>query len=187
MRRSREDTARTREAIVESASRLFRARGVDAVSVADVMGSLGLTVGGFYKHFESKEALAAEAIDQAAVESTGSMEGVELAVLLDQYLSEGHRADIEHGCPIAALCSEITHQGAAPRAAFNGAIEGLLDAVGRAVKRGSKKARAEILFSASVLVGALVLARATTDDALAGAILASAREGLRERHGLDRR
>ena len=65
MRRSREDTAETRRRILEVASRLFRSRGIASVSVADVMGELGLTVGGFYRHFASKDALVAEAIEAA--------------------------------------------------------------------------------------------------------------------------
>src|SRR5581483_9300711 len=69
MRRSREEAALTRRRIVEAASRLYRARGIDAVSVADVMGSLGLTVGGFYRHFDSKEALVIEAIAFASDQS----------------------------------------------------------------------------------------------------------------------
>src|SRR6266496_2153201 len=70
VRRSREDTAATRAKIVAVAARMFRARGIDATSIADVMSALGLTVGGFYRHFDSKEALVAEAIDAASRETT---------------------------------------------------------------------------------------------------------------------
>src|SRR5213075_2094460 len=89
VRRSREETAATRARIVAVAARMFRARGIDATSIADVMSALGLTIGGFYRHFESKEALVAEAIDAASRETTG--ESVELVALLDRYLSDGHR------------------------------------------------------------------------------------------------
>ena len=97
MRRSREEAAATRARIVAVAARLFRARGIDATSVADVMSALGLTVGGFYRHFDSKEALVAEAIDAASRETidrhltkSAAREGgeeVELLSLLDRYLS----------------------------------------------------------------------------------------------------
>src|ERR1051326_5692862 len=117
MRRSREDAAETRRSIVETASRLFRARGIAPVSVADIMGALGLTVGGFYRHFESKEALVAEAIeaaaDDAALRYAKTREGAtgpELAAALDAYLSRGHRDHPERGCPVAALCSEVAHE-----------------------------------------------------------------------------
>ena len=69
MRHSREETARTRTAAVQAASRLFRERGIDAASVNDVMAELGMTGGGFYRHFESKEALAAEACAEAFAKS----------------------------------------------------------------------------------------------------------------------
>src|SRR5216110_1348387 len=110
MRRSQEDAAKTRARIVEEASTLFRARGIDATSVADVMSALGLTVGGFYRHFDSKEALVTEAIDAASRETTerqlatsgpraGGQE-VELLSLLDRYLSHGHRQHAGQGCPV---------------------------------------------------------------------------------------
>src|SRR3954468_22548362 len=108
MRRSREEAAATRARIVAVAARLFRARGIDATSVADVMSALGLTVGGFYRHFDSKEALVTEAIDAASRETTdrhlaksGPPEGrqrVELLSLLDHYLSHAHRQHAGQGC-----------------------------------------------------------------------------------------
>src|SRR5439155_6664982 len=115
MRRSREDTAETRKKIVTAASRLFRAHGIAAVSVADIMGSLGLTVGGFYRHFASKESLVAEAIEAASLETTGRHDAAardadvarRATVLLEGYLSNAHRAHPDHGCPVAALGSEV--------------------------------------------------------------------------------
>ena len=109
MRRSKEDAAQTRQDIVEAASRLFRKRGIGSVSVADVMGELGLTVGGFYRHFDSKDALAAEAIAFASESTTrGAREAVDV---INAYVSLEHVKHPEAGCPVAALCSEI-----APRA-----------------------------------------------------------------------
>src|SRR6478752_9519171 len=92
MRRSQEDTAETRARIIAAASQLLRARGIDATSVADVMSALGLTVGGFYRHFDSKEALVTEAIDAASRETTDRHLAKSAALsLLDRYLSHGHR------------------------------------------------------------------------------------------------
>jgi TetR/AcrR family transcriptional repressor of nem operon len=175
MRRSQEETAKTRVRIVAAAAEMFRARGIEATSVADVMSAVGLTVGGFYRHFASKEALVTEAIEHASHEVAGHG--------LDTYLSEAHRRHPGRGCPVAALCSEVAHASKATKAAFTGALEGLLTSVGAAMPSGSPSDRRKVLFSASAAVGALVLARATGDESLAGEILAAAREGLLEASG----
>jgi len=190
MRRSREDAAATRAKIVAIAARLFRARGIDATSVADVMSAVGLTVGGFYRHFDSKEALVAEAIDAASHETTqrqlatsGSREGgqeVELLSLLDRYLSHGHRQHPGQGCPVAALCSEVGHASKETKKAFTVAIERLLTTVDAAMGHDPGADRERALFAASAAVGAIVLARATHDDSLADELLSAARKGLLE-------
>ena len=169
MRRSREEAAETRRRIVEAASRLFRARGIDAVSVADVMSSLGLTVGGFYRHFDSKEALVAESIDAASQAGLASTTREEQ---LSRYLSLAHRANLAGGCPVAALCSEMAHQARAPRNAFTKALERMLARIGGGRKRQ--------LRTAAAMVGALVLARATPDEALAAELLETVAEDLRK-------
>ena len=189
MRRSREDTAETRAKIVAVAARLFRARGIDATSVADVMAALGLTVGGFYRHFDSKEALVAEAIDAASRETSeryvakpGSGEAsVDLVSLLDGYLSDGHRKHAGQGCPVVALCSEVGHGSKETKKAFTGAMERLLTTVDAAIGRaagGTGADRETVLFAASAAVGAMVLARATHDEALAGELLSAVRKRL---------
>lgn len=170
MRRSREETIKTRARIVAVASELFRARGIGATSVADVMAKAGLTVGGFYRHFDSKEALVAEAIECASREVA--------AHGLDSYLSDGHRKHPGRGCPVAALCSEVAHASKSTRAAFTGALERLLTSVGAALPASARSDRRKVLFSASAAVGALVLARATHDESLAGEILSAVRERL---------
>ena len=170
MRRSREEAAETRQRIVEEASRLFRGRGIDAVSIADVMGALGLTVGGFYRHFDSKEALVAEAIEAASQATSGAV-GAPSAKLRG-YLSESHRAHPERGCPVAALCSEVAHQSRSTKKAFGRALERLVAGVA-AARPGAH--RQKVLHTAAALVGGLVLARATSDDALAAEILSAVR------------
>ena len=182
MRRSREDAAETRRRIVETASRLFRARGITAVSVADVMGELGLTVGGFYRHFASKEALVAEAIEAASAETVSrharTLEGPDpAAALLDGYLSRIHRDDAEHECPVAALCSEVAHESLATKEAFTKALRRLLDVVASVDPGDTKEARERRLRTAASIVGAVVLARATSDDALADDLLGAVRRG----------
>jgi TetR/AcrR family transcriptional repressor of nem operon len=174
MRRSQEDTAKTRARIVTAAAELFRARGIEATSVADVMSAVGLTVGGFYRHFESKDALVAEAIERAAHEVAARGPGG-----LDAYLSDAHRTQPGHGCPVAALCSEVARGSKTTKAAFTGALEGLLTTVKAAMPAGSDRRR--VLFATSAAVGALVLARATHDQSLSDELLSSVREGLVER------
>src|SRR5262249_3402887 len=151
MRRSKEDAARTRADIVAAASRLFRKHGIAGVSVADVMASLGLTVGGFYRHFDSKDALAAEAIDHASRSTVNASPRAQ--DVIEAYLSLAHVQHPEAGCPVAALCSEMSREGPLPRKAFNEAIQRLLAGVARA-----QPGRARQLQSASAAVGAVMLA-----------------------------
>jgi TetR/AcrR family transcriptional repressor of nem operon len=177
MRRSREDTAATRDKILKTAARLFRARGISAVSVADVMSACGLTVGGFYRHFENKDALVSEAIELASVETTTRSRAVAvdngIDDALDAYLSRAHRDHPGNGCPVAALCSEIAHEAKSTRHTFTAAIRRLVDSL-----PGEPDER---LVAASALVGSLVLARATDDGDLADAILSAARNAQRGR------
>jgi TetR/AcrR family transcriptional regulator, transcriptional repressor for nem operon len=153
---------------VKTAAALFRARGIDAVSVADVMSEAGLTVGGFYKHFASKDALVAEAIDRASSESAVPTGDAEAAVR--GYLSLAHRAAPDRGCPVAALCSEAGYQPASTRRAFTRALEQLLS---RVALLFPDRSRSERLHAAAAAVGALALARATDDEKLARELLES--------------
>ena len=188
MRRSRDAAAATRRSIVDTASRLFRGRGIASVSVADIMATLGLTVGGFYRHFESKQALVGEAIEAASLETTsrhaettGSSPRERAAALLDAYLSRFHRDHADVGCPVAALCSEVAHEDSRTRDCFTIALRRLLAVIAGVVPGDSKAARSRRLDTAASIVGALVLARATTDEALAADLLEAARQhALRE-------
>jgi TetR/AcrR family transcriptional repressor of nem operon len=184
MRRSREEAARTRRRIVAAASRLFRARGVAEVSIADVMDAAGLTVGGFYRHFASKEALVAEAIAAASDETMGQLGAGpgggarRLQDLLAAYLSDEHRAQPGRGCPIAALCSEMGHAAAPTRAAFTAALRRMLALVAAVAPGSSKAARRGQLHAAAAAVGGLMLARASDDDQLAREIMDAVRRGI---------
>jgi TetR/AcrR family transcriptional repressor of nem operon len=191
MRRSREDAAATRKAIVTHAARLFRGRGIDAVSVADVMSAEGLTVGGFYRHFADKDQLVAEAIACASTETrerlAESLESARpadlLRVLLERYLSLEHCEQPEAGCPVAALCTQVLHEGPLVRAAFTGALRQILTLAAVAMPGAGKRARARRLQATAAMVGAVMLARATDDASLADEFLASVREGLLQTAG----
>jgi TetR/AcrR family transcriptional repressor of nem operon len=186
MRRSRDEAAATRRAIVEQASRLFRARGIEAVSVADVMGALGLTVGGFYRHFTDKEQLVIEAIEAASAESAARQAEVAevgahvppaqvASALLDGYLSMGHCEHPEAGCPVAALCTQVPHASAEVKHAFTHAVHRLLDIAALAIPGETRAARERRLQAAAAMVGAVVVARAIDDEALARELLAAVR------------
>jgi TetR/AcrR family transcriptional regulator, transcriptional repressor for nem operon len=184
MRRSREDALETRRRIVETAARLFRARGIARVSVADVVGHLRLTVGAFYRHFESKDALVAEAIEAASIESAAYQEGMasgegvaaRRAALVGGYLSKEHKDRPDRGCPVAALAAEIAHESLSSRKAFKRALDRLLCTLEEIVPGDAREDRQRRLRAAAALVGGLVLARATSDERLAGEILAAVRQ-----------
>jgi len=190
MRRSREEAKETRRAVLAAAARLFRERGIATVSVADIMGSLGLTVGGFYRHFPSKQALVSEAIDAASREATRDLQermrtatpARRASALRQGYLSDSHRAHTDTGCPVAALCSEMGHEDRGTREAFARALQRLIGVV-ESAEPGKPVKRRESLATTAMFVGALVLARATDDKALAQELLTAARDAPAGRAG----
>lgn len=162
-----------RKRIVETAARLFRERGVPAVSVADVMAEVGLTHGGFYKHFASKDALVAEAVGQAYVEQLAHLDEfgrsgdpATLEAALDDYLSIAHRDDPGSGCPSAAFGADVARapQDAAAREAYAWGVEMYAARLGP-----------DGLAELSTMVGAMILARATAGTELSERILAEAK------------
>jgi TetR/AcrR family transcriptional regulator, transcriptional repressor for nem operon len=160
-----------RKRIVETAARLFRERGVAGVSVADVMAEVGLTHGGFYKQFASKEALVAEAVGQAFGELAGKIEGAGRTAFVEGYLSAEHRDQPGDGCPAAGFGGDLAHEkGSAAIPAYASGIE----AYGRALGTGGE----EDLAAVATLVGAMVLARATAGTEISDRILEAARKTL---------
>lgn len=178
MRVSRAEMAAHHRQIVEAAADLFRERGLDAVSVDTLMQRAGLTHGGFYRHFASKNALAAEAI-QCALEQGASRQAgfTDLGELVASYLSERHRADRTHGCCIAALGSDIARHGRPLRALLTGQVRIQIDRIAallRDLTAARRRRRAIAVLSG--MVGALILGRAVDDPALAKEILAAGRD-----------
>lgn len=178
MRVSREQAAQNRRRIVDAAARLFRDKGFDGVGVDAIMKSAGLTHGGFYGHFESKEALAAEASAAALRANAAHQAGAaSLSALVGDYLSERHRTDRANGCAVAALGADIGRQGAVLRRTFTASVRAQVERIGSFLKHGTPATRRRrALATYAGMVGALTLARAVDDPDFAQEILAAARE-----------
>lgn len=166
--------------IVETASTLFRERGYDGVGVADLMATAGLTHGGFYKHFQSKADLMAEAATCGFSETVAKTEGADTAAFIEQYLSREHRDAPGSGCTMAALSGDAARQPEHVKEAFAAGIERLLATLeGEEKPKGAaarRAARARGLDAFAQVVGAIVLSRACPDDsALADEILDACR------------
>ncbi|SPD68054.1 Transcriptional regulator, TetR family (plasmid) [Cupriavidus taiwanensis] len=190
-RASREQTDKNREAIEQASSRLFRERGLSGVSVAELMASAGLTHGGFYGHFASKDALAAQACKRAFEESTARWERrlaradgdrkAMLANLVEPYLSAGHCANPGIGCAAAALAVDVAREpaGKPVRQAYADGLRTLVDDMAQTVASNDPRERHDqALVRMALLVGALTLARATEGDPLSGEMLDAARAHL---------
>ncbi|MDF3983032.1 TetR/AcrR family transcriptional regulator [Luteibacter sp. PPL201] len=184
MRYEKGHKEQTRQRIVEAASERFRADGIDAVGVVSLMNDVGLTQGGFYNHFGSKEDLVRECI---AVGSNAAMERFAIRVaasadepwraLIDLYLSTMHRDHPEHGCMAAALSGEMGRRPASTREVFTEGYEEMLDLIGSTLPQDIAAARRRTLAIAvmSSMVGSMSLARAVADPALSEDILALGR------------
>jgi len=188
MRVSREKAAENREKIVAAASSLFREKGFDGAAVADLTRAAGLTHGGFYGHFESKDALVAEALSRVLAGSIQRWtrygeedpEGA-LARIVGRYLSAESRDNPSGACAVPSLGAEVARQGPEARRAFTGGVAGLIDALSRIMRRrGEEKRREAAMATLAALVGAVVLARAVDDRGLSNDILsATAKEVMR--------
>jgi AcrR family transcriptional regulator len=181
----------TRERILRAAARAIRKHGYAGVGVAEVMKDAGLTHGGFYAHFPSRDALLAHAAEQAGIESAAIMSraiararaGEELMALVDTYLSDRHVEAPEKGlgCAIAAAGSEVPRQHADVRRAVSRRIKELIGLVERQFPDwGKERAHRKALAIVATMVGALTLARAVDDPRLSRSIRDAARDAIRE-------
>ena len=181
MRYPAEDTAERHEHILDAASHMFRQSGFDGVSVAAVMKAAGLTHGGFYAHFESKDALVAASVERSLSETLDLVEQAgeaaePLVALVAEYLSTQHRDDPASGCTMVALASEISRASEPVRHTFSAQVRALVERIGGTFFPGLRaNARAEAIVTMSTLVGALLIARAVEDPALSAEILAANR------------
>jgi TetR/AcrR family transcriptional regulator, transcriptional repressor for nem operon len=170
MRVSRVQAAQNRERILDVATRLFREHGIDGIGVADLMKSAGLTHGGFYGHFKSKEDLVAQACGRAVARMrdnwirTMNHSSAPLETLANEYLAAKHRDNAGRGCPLAALGSEIARQGSVTRHTVTEELKPFISYLSEIVQGRSASLRREraIALYAS-LVGAVVIARIVDD------------------------
>lgn len=188
---SRKEADQHRKDVVDAASRLFLEYGIDGVSVPAVMAEAGLTHGGFYGHFSSKEALVAEACARAFDDRRSTYEGIEerngadrksaRTEFIKRYTTKSHRDAIGLGCPAAAMSGDMARESpkgqirVAFATGFNAMVERLTPLLSRKRKAA---AREEALAQIAMLVGAVVLARSTKGSPVSEEILQSVRTAL---------
>ena len=181
MRVSRAEAAQNRERIIAVAAKLFRERGFDGIGVADLMKCAGLTHGGFYGHFASKENLMAEACARALEGSLDTMHKLAerngenaLPAIASAYLSPAHRDQPGEGCVLAALAPEAARHGSPVRSAFSRGVRSALDMLAGLLPGTSKQVKREHALTIwASMVGAIVLARAVDDTELSEEVLRS--------------
>jgi AcrR family transcriptional regulator len=175
----------TRERILRSARRLFNRKGFAEVSIDEVMSEAGLTRGGFYRHFKTKDELYSEALQQFLCRNPPEnwqrkhvdlcAEGSTLArMIMDAYLSEDHLEDRDGSCPTAGLASDVSRSSSSVKKAFRMVVEMMLKAFAAGLRGPDARDRALALVS--LCVGAMVVARAVDDPALADALRRAARK-----------
>jgi TetR/AcrR family transcriptional regulator, transcriptional repressor for nem operon len=187
MRVSRAQADENRERIIDTAAQLFREKGFDGIGLNDLMQAAGLTRGGFYGHFESKQDLAAQACRRALEANAATLRDeahADLAGFVDFYLSDTHCADPGSGCTLAALAGDVARQDAALRGVLREGVEHFVDALASRMAGATDAARREAALASLVtLVGAVVVARAVDSAELSAALRAAARQSVLARAG----
>ena len=194
MRISKEETEANRARVLAAAERLFRDKGVDGIAVADLMREAGLTHGGFYNHFQSKEELAAAAFGAAF---TGAIEGLQSRIAkagprgrrkalehyVERYLARETRDRPALSCPMATLGTDAVRHGAAVKAEFAAGVRRYLELFAELMPSKGARRRREAIATLSTLIGALTLSRACAgaDNMLADEVLAVVRDELTQR------
>jgi len=181
MRVSRIQAEANREAVINAASRLFREHGFDGIGLKDLMKGAGLTQGGFYKQFESKDDLAALASRRAMESATRRWSSVAasskdpLQAVVDLYLSAGHRGETGDGCPLVALGSDAARQSPEVRTPFHDGIKAHLQVLEELIPNdGAPDPAEKAMVVLSLMVGAVTLSRIITDEAMSDRVLEAA-------------
>jgi TetR/AcrR family transcriptional regulator, transcriptional repressor for nem operon len=187
MGHSQDQKIKTHERIVRTASKRFREKGLAGVAIADLMKEIGLTVGGFYKHFDSRDDLVAEALKAAAgpwqkqlsaAESGGPPLTYER--LIDSYLSGAHRDHPGSGCPVSALACDIARGSKQIRSLLTEKVKSNFGMLANLLPPDDRAVRSKAILTVCALLGAVELARAVSDRTLSDEILESTREVLRQ-------
>ena len=187
MRYSREHKQETHERIVKKASVRLREKGAHGIGVVDLMKEAGLTHGGFYAHFDSREALVVEAFAYAMDRSTERWRKVaeqtppdkRLATIVENYLTPVHRDDPGNGCAVPALGAEIARESPKTRKAFAAKLEQMIDMMADQVPDVPRKAaRKQAMATLATMIGTLVLSRIAGTGEFSGEILGAGREAV---------
>jgi TetR/AcrR family transcriptional regulator, transcriptional repressor for nem operon len=190
MRYSREHKLETHARIVKKASVRLREKGAHGIGVADLMKEAGLTHGGFYAHFDSREALVIEAFAHAMDRSTERWRKLaeqtapekRLAAIVDSYLTSIHRDDPGHGCAIPTLGAEIAREGPKTRKAFAAKLEQMIDMLAAQIPDvPPKAARKQAMAAIATMMGTLVLSRVAGNGEFSDEILGAGRDAVLDR------
>jgi TetR/AcrR family transcriptional repressor of nem operon len=190
MRYSREHKLETHARIVKKASVRLREKGAHGIGVADLMKDAGLTHGGFYAHFESREALVIEAFSDAMDRSTERWRRLaeqtpkdeRLATIVESYLTPVHRDDPGHGCAVPTLGADIARESPKTRKAFAAKLEQMIDMLAGVIPDASPKAaRKQAMAAVATMMGTLVLARIAGQGEFSDEILAAGRDAVLDR------
>ena len=178
MRKSKAETAETRKRIVETAAKAFRKQGIAATGVAEIMANAGLTHGGFYRHFDSKDQLVTEALSATEKnlvrDSVAAAEQGPQAVLevFQDYVAQAYRDHVEDGCPLAAMGSELVRADADTRHAATASFRKIVETVAPFMRSPADAEGTDTALSMLTnMVGALTIARMVDDPALSNRIL----------------
>ncbi len=173
---------KTRSLIVEKTAVRIRSAGLEGVGVASIMAEAGLTHGGFYAHFKSRDALLAAAVERLFDVAVSVIDRIEdkhgqaaLDRYLDFYLSPRHRDDISGGCPVPVLSAEVQRAAPEVKAAFDDGLNRLADRLAKLMPRGGRKAAVALL---GEMAGVLNLSRAVSDAKASTELLAEKRKAL---------
>jgi TetR/AcrR family transcriptional repressor of nem operon len=188
MGHSRIEKAESHERIVKAAAGVFRELGVNGIGLADLMQHAGLTHGGFYRHFDSRDELVSEAVERALKDGSAVADAIAanprstIGALVDAYLSLAHRDNIASGCAVTTMANDVARSTDRARHAYSLQVVRYVNLIMRLIERVPQKKRRPVAVAAlSTLVGAVSMARAVNDETLSREILKSAADDLKAR------
>ena len=187
MRHSKDEKAASHERIVNAAAARIRESGTDQPGVAEIMRAAGLTHGGFYKHFESREELIEEAVERALTENQKTVAQMvyeaddPLAAFADSYVSTAHRDDPAHGCGVVALGADVMRVGGVAQDAYRAQVDRYLAYLQALLDGDDDDRRKQANVTLSAMVGAVMIARALGPTPRSDELLRDVRDAVRER------